>query len=165
MTEPLDAVIATPFGKIVIAEYRGQLAIEMFASNQASSAIKIEQASNLPLLESACQQIIAYLQNPAFTFSLQITARGTEFQQKVWRAISAIPSGQTLSYGQLARQIGSGPRAVANACGANALPLVIPCHRVVGQNGIGGFMQGKANGLKIKEWLLRHESAPGFTSE
>ncbi|HAJ71366.1 MAG TPA: cysteine methyltransferase, partial [Methylophilaceae bacterium] len=76
-----------------------------------------------------------------------------------WSAISAIPLGQTRTYSELAAQIGSGPRAVANACGANHLPLVVPCHRVVAKNGLGGFMGGKEAGLKIKKWLLQHEGA------
>ena len=76
---------------------------------------------------------------------------------RVWQAIAAIPLGQTRTYGQLAHQIGSGPRAVANACGANHLTLLIPCHRVVAQNGIGGFMQSTPNGLVVKKWLLKHE--------
>jgi methylated-DNA-[protein]-cysteine S-methyltransferase len=84
---------------------------------------------------------------------------GTVFQQRVWQAIASIPLGQTRSYGQLAEQLNSGPRAVANACGANRIPLIIPCHRVLAKNGLGGFMQGKKNGLNIKRWLLAHEGA------
>jgi methylated-DNA-[protein]-cysteine S-methyltransferase len=82
---------------------------------------------------------------------------GTPYQQRVWQAISAIPRGQVLTYGDIAAQIGSGPRAVANACGANNIPLIVPCHRVVAKGGIGGFMQGNKDGLKIKKWLLKHE--------
>jgi methylated-DNA-[protein]-cysteine S-methyltransferase len=88
--------------------------------------------------------------------------QGTAFQRRVWQAIAAIPVGQTRTYGQIARQIGSGPRAVANACGANNTPLLIPCHRVVAQNGIGGFMQSKQNGLLIKQWLLAHEGVSKY---
>ena len=83
---------------------------------------------------------------------------GTPFQKRVWKAISDIPAGEVLTYSELAEKVGSGPRAVANACGANRLPLLIPCHRVVAKNGLGGFMQGINGGLKIKEWLLAHES-------
>ena len=83
---------------------------------------------------------------------------GTSFQQRVWKAISAIPVGEVLTYSDLAKKVGSGPRAVANACGANRLPLLIPCHRVVARNGLGGFMKGVDGGLKIKSWLLAHES-------
>jgi methylated-DNA-[protein]-cysteine S-methyltransferase len=83
--------------------------------------------------------------------------KGTPFQRRVWQAISAIPKGQVLTYSEIAQQVGSGPRAVANACGANHLPLVIPCHRVVAKDGLGGFMNGAVGGQKVKKWLLKHE--------
>ncbi|MBU3737317.1 MAG: MGMT family protein, partial [Methylobacterium sp.] len=73
-------------------------------------------------------------------------------------ALRSIPAGRTLTYGELAASLGSGARAVANACGANPVPLVIPCHRVVARDGLGGFMQGRASAaLQIKQWLLQHE--------
>ena len=110
------------------------------------------------LAEKARQQIAAYLCNSATTFDLPLSPSGTPFQQKVWREISRIPAGQTITYAELARRVGSGPRAVASACGANPIPLFIPCHRVVASHGLGGFMQGKRNdALNIKRWLLVHE--------
>jgi methylated-DNA-[protein]-cysteine S-methyltransferase len=115
----------------------------------------------------ACKQVLQYLQQPAAKFDLPLTQQGTAFQQGVWQAIASIPLGQVRTYGELAREIGSGPRAVANACGANNLPLLVPCHRVVAQHGLGGFMQGKENGLLIKQWLLKYEGVrlPGAKSE
>lgn len=99
-----------------------------------------------------------YLQNPTQLRALPLALAGTPFQQKVWQTISRIPSGQTLTYTELAQQVGSGARAVANACGANPIPLFIPCHRVVAANGLGGFMKGrKLDSLNIKRWLLDHE--------
>ncbi|MFZ3086705.1 MAG: methylated-DNA--[protein]-cysteine S-methyltransferase [Methylotenera sp.] len=151
-----DALINTPFGAVAIAARGDQLAIELLGLAHADS-VRIKKQSNNPLIMRACNQIAQYLRQPSATFSLPLTQRGTVFQQRVWQAIAAIPLGQTRTYGELARQIGSGPRAVANACGANNLPLLVPCHRVVAQNGIGGFMQGQQNGLLIKQWLLRHE--------
>lgn len=103
------------------------------------------------------QHIQKYLNNPFSRFHMPMIAHGTVFQQRVWQAIFDIPCGQTKTYGALARQLHSGPRAVANACGANILPILIPCHRVVAQNGLGGFMQGQAHGQRIKQWLLNHE--------
>jgi methylated-DNA-[protein]-cysteine S-methyltransferase len=83
---------------------------------------------------------------------------GTEHQRKVWQAMQAIPCGQTLTYGELATRIGSSAQAVGQACGSNPVPIVIPCHRVVGKTGLGGFMQhAEGESLDIKRWLLDHE--------
>lgn len=103
-------------------------------------------------------QLEAYLRDPAVQFDVPINPRGTPFQRRVWHAMSGIPRGETLTYGALAASLGSGARAVANACGANPLPIVIPCHRVVSASGLGGFMGGReAWALEIKQWLLLHE--------
>jgi methylated-DNA-[protein]-cysteine S-methyltransferase len=156
MTSNDEALISTPFGAVAITEHNGRLAIELLAVPTKGS-IQIAKQSSNPVLVNACQQIIDYLQQPITKFDLPATQQGTAFQQRVWNAIMAIPLGQTRTYSEIAQQIGSGPRAVANACGANSLPLVVPCHRVVAKHGIGGFMQGQKNGLLVKQWLLRHE--------
>jgi methylated-DNA-[protein]-cysteine S-methyltransferase len=117
------------------------------------------------LAEKVAVQIARYLDDPDFKFKLPLKEVGTEFQRKVWRAISGIPSGHTLSYGAIARHIRTGPRAVGQACGANWFPLVIPCHRVIASGGIGGFgsqtdEQNAGEGsyhMAIKRWLLAHE--------
>ncbi len=109
---------------------------------------------------SVCRQIECYLDNPEFKFDLPYKFNGTTFQSRVWRAICAIPSGSTLTYLDIARQLKSAPRPVGGACGANRIPLVIPCHRVVASHGIGGFMNARDGApIAIKQWLLRHESA------
>ena len=110
--------------------------------------------------EQAARQLQHYFDDPAFQFDLPLALQGTFFQNKVWQAIAAIPLGKTLTYGQLARQIASAPRAVGQACGANFYPLIIPCHRVTAANGLGGFAnQDDAHSypLQIKRWLLTHE--------
>ncbi|WP_047551458.1 methylated-DNA--[protein]-cysteine S-methyltransferase [Methylotenera sp. G11] len=157
MTTDNDALIGTPFGAVAITSSNGQLAIELLAV-QPSGTISMAKESDNPVVQSACRQVMLYLQNPTAAFDLPTAQQGTDFQQRVWQAIAAIPLGQTRTYTELAAQVGSGPRAVANACGANSLPLLVPCHRVVARNGLGGFMQGRQNGLLIKQWLLRHES-------
>jgi methylated-DNA-[protein]-cysteine S-methyltransferase len=83
---------------------------------------------------------------------------GTEFQKKVWHVLSLIKPGQTRTYGDIAGEIDSSPRAVGNACRRNPIPIFIPCHRVVSASGRGGFM-GKTSGeaMDIKEWLLANE--------
>lgn len=166
MTSNDDALIRTPFGAVAIAVHNGQLAIELLVAEPGDAIQAVKHSPN-PLVADASRQVIAYLQNSSFSFGIPLSQHGTAFQQRVWQAIAEIPVGQVRTYGQLARQIGSGPRAVANACGANNLPLVVPCHRVVAQHGLGGFMQGKENGLLIKQWLLNHEGVrlPGVRSE
>ena len=84
---------------------------------------------------------------------------GTPFRQRVWAALLTIPRGQSRTYGDVARLIGSAPRAFGQACCDNPIPLIIPCHRVVGANGaLGGFMHaGDGNPIAIKRWLLAHE--------
>jgi len=115
------------------------------------------------LAERVCRQIGRYLDDPAFRFDLPFDYRGSEFQCRVWRAIRAIPSGRTRTYLDVARQLRTAPRPVGGACGANRIPLVIPCHRVLGSGGIGGFMHARRGpGIEIKRWLLRHE---GVSSE
>ena len=111
----------------------------------------------MPFIQDVLRQIRQYLENPDTALIAPCAVKGTHFQKRVWQAIADIPNGRTLSYGELAQKVGSGPRAVANVCGANQVPLFIPCHRVVAKNGIGGFMQGDVNGLKVKQWLLEHE--------
>jgi methylated-DNA-[protein]-cysteine S-methyltransferase len=107
-----------------------------------------------------CRQVERYLDDPEFRFDLPFQYRGTDFQCKVWRAISGIPSGRTLTYVGVAKQLRTAPRPVGGACGANRIPLVIPCHRVVAADGIGGFMHSRRGpGIEIKRWLLRHEGA------
>ena len=110
------------------------------------------------LAERACRQIERYLDDPGFRFDLPFDYRGTDFQCRVWRAIHAIPSGETLTYVDIARRLNTAPRPVGGACGANRIPLVIPCHRVLGSNGLGGFMNARSGfPLEVKRWLLRHE--------
>lgn len=113
------------------------------------------------LAKEAVRQLRAYLKDPRFNFSLPLAPAGTAFQRQVWQGIAAIPAGQTLTYGDLAAAIRSGPRAVGNACGANPYPLVVPCHRVVAANrGLGGFARQRGGFLlEVKRWLLVHEGS------
>lgn len=118
-----------------------------------------EQAPQLPLAREAVCQLRAWLKDSRFEFSLPLAPAGTPFQRRVWTQISTIPLGQTRSYGQIAAQLNSGPRAVGGACGANPYPPVVPCHRVLAANGgLGGFANARGGFLlDVKRWLLRHE--------
>ena len=113
------------------------------------------------LASEVCNQLQEYLKNSDYEFDLALHIRGTSFQQRVWQAIKAIPCGQTNSYADIAKQLHSSPRAVGGACGANNLPIVIPCHRVITKNGgLGGFMNASdGQPIMIKRWLLHHEGA------
>jgi len=105
-----------------------------------------------------CGQLSAYFADAGFHFDLPLNTGGTEHQNKVWQAMRSIPCGQVLTYGNLATRIGSSPRAVGQACGNNPVPVVIPCHRVVGKTGLGGFMHhNRGFALDVKRWLLAHE--------
>lgn len=108
--------------------------------------------------DRVCLDLMRYLENPDYEFSIPLEAFGTPHQKRVWQALLEIPRGQTKHYGELAAELGSGAQAVGQACGANPIPVVIPCHRVLGKSGLGGFMKhGSGAPLDIKRWLLAHE--------
>ncbi len=110
------------------------------------------------LAQEVCTQLQAYVADPCFCFDLPLRANGTPYQRRVWQALLEIPSGQAVSYGSLAKLLGTAPRAVGQACGTNPIPVIIPCHRVLARAGLGGFMNHAAGSpLQIKRWLLEHE--------
>jgi methylated-DNA-[protein]-cysteine S-methyltransferase len=118
----------------------------------------IQPLSNT-LLGEAARQIQAWFENPAFIFDLPLRPQGTDFRQRVWAQIAAIPLGHTRTYGDIAKTLNSAPRAVGQACGDNPLPIIVPCHRVVSASGLGGFNHSAGESLaKIKRWLLAHEA-------
>ncbi|MFJ2987942.1 methylated-DNA--[protein]-cysteine S-methyltransferase [Collimonas sp. NPDC087041] len=155
-----SAVVAVPFGAIGIRTDAG-LVRELvylppsFHEKDASDA----------LAERVVKQIGRYVAQPDFRFDLPLAPLGTAFQHRVWKAISAIPRGQVLTYGQVAKLVESAPRAVGQACGSNWFPLVIPCHRVTAAGGIGGFSHhDEEDGfhIRVKRWLLEHEGVVGL---
>lgn len=153
VVQDYDVIVSAPFGAIGISiESDYVVGIQLFPSQQS-----LREATN-QCAQHVVHQISQYFTQAGSTLDIPYVVSGTPFQKRVWKAISEIPFGQVLTYAELAQKVGSGPRAVANACGANRVPLLIPCHRVVAKNGLGGFMQGIDGGLKIKEWLLAHES-------
>lgn len=149
-----QAQLPVPFGLLGIRTAGGCLAEIAFLESGAPLAPRDRTA------ERAWAQLQAYFLDPEFRFELPLARAGTPFQRRVWGKIAAIGSGRTRSYGELARELDSAPRAVGQACGANPLPLVIPCHRVLAANGIGGFAHHE-NGfhVSVKRWLLAHEGA------
>jgi methylated-DNA-[protein]-cysteine S-methyltransferase len=110
------------------------------------------------LAERAARQIERYRDDPDVVFDLPLAVEGTAFQRDVWRQISEIPRGRTRTYGELARRLGGEARAVGQACGDNPFPIVVPCHRVVAADGLGGFSHHVDGYLmEAKKWLLKHE--------
>lgn len=111
------------------------------------------------LATEVLRQLRYWLDAPAYRFDLPLAPAGTPFRQRVWQAIAAIPCGQTRSYGDLARQLDSAPRAVGQACGDNPYPIIVPCHRVTAANGkLGGFNHASEGWLlATKHWLLARE--------
>ena len=155
LLEPFHAKLPTPFAVLGI-----RTASELLTGIEYLPRGIATLAPTNKLAAMVCRQLERYLDDPEFRFDLPFEFRGTAFQSRVWQAICAIPSGRTLTYLEVARQLKSAPRPVGGACGANRIPLVIPCHRVVASHGIGGFMHARGGApLEIKKWLLRHEGA------
>ncbi len=155
-----SAIVETSFGAIGIRTESGVLRELVYLP-----ATFDEKKPGDALSERVARQVERYLSDPDFRFDLPLASVGTVFQQKVWEAISSIPRGKVLTYGDIARRIRSAPRAVGQACGANWFPLVIPCHRVTAANGLGGFSHDDDETgfhLGVKRWLLAHEMAEGY---
>jgi len=156
--EAFQACLRAPFATLGITATDTHLTgIRYLAPSTVARAPKRNTIAHL-----ACVQIQSYLEDPAFVFDLPLKLSGTRHRLAVWEAMQRIPPGATRTYGELARDLGSSARAVGGACGANPVPLVVPCHRVIAAGrAIGGFMGEKREGfeLAIKRWLLEHEGA------
>jgi methylated-DNA-[protein]-cysteine S-methyltransferase len=113
--------------------------------------------SNSPVLSRAVEQLKAYFAGDLTDFDLPLAPTGGPFQLKVCAAMSRIPFGQTTTYGTIAAELGSAAQPIGNACGGNSIPIIIPCHRVLAANGLGGF--SGAGGVETKIALLKHEDA------
>jgi methylated-DNA-[protein]-cysteine S-methyltransferase len=153
-----QACLRAPFATLgITASDKHVTGIRFLAPSVAALAPKKNTIAFL-----ACVQIQSYLENPNFEFDLPLKLAATRHRLDVWEAMQRIPAGTTRTYGELAKDLGSSARAVGGACGANPIPVVVPCHRVIGAGGsIGGFMGASAEGfeLDIKRWLLEHEGA------
>jgi len=153
--ESFHAKIATPFAVLGICTV-GELVTDIEYLPRAAATL----APLNKLAERACRQLERYLDDPQFRFTLPFEYRGSDFQCRVWREIVKIKSGKSNTYKNIALRLNSAPRPVGSACGKNRLPLLIPCHRVLASNGIGGFMHARSGDpIAIKTWLLKHEGA------
>ncbi|MDQ2091886.1 methylated-DNA--[protein]-cysteine S-methyltransferase [Marimonas arenosa] len=113
-----------------------------------------------PLLIEARRQLIEYFAGERVEFELPLRVAGSDFQRAVCDAMRAIPFGETRTYGEIAKTLDHPAQAVGQACGHNPIPVIIPCHRVLAADGLGGF-SGRG-GVETKVWLLRHEKAAGL---
>jgi methylated-DNA-[protein]-cysteine S-methyltransferase len=149
-----QAIIAAPFGCAVGIRMEG-------VAVGALDYLPIDRVESLAV-DAATAQVIeelqAYFRNPHAPFTRSLALHGTAFQQRVWAALQTIPPGTALTYGELARQLDTAARAIGGACRNNPIPILIPCHRVVSRQGLGGYA-GAVTGhpLGIKRWLLQHE--------
>ncbi len=154
------AFVNSPVGRLLLAADAGRLEALRFERGRGGFAPHPEwsvvSADDEPVLARTAAQLEEYFGGRRRTFELPLEPRGTPFQRTVWEALQAIPCGQTTSYGALARSIGQpdAVRAVGAANGANPLPIVIPCHRVIGAD---GSLTGYGGSLPVKRWLLAFE--------
>jgi methylated-DNA-[protein]-cysteine S-methyltransferase len=157
---PEYCVIEAPFGCLGIETQVVDGSLMVSKIDYLPPKTPLKRPENALAIKAA-KQCERYFKNPTHSFALPLKPVGTSHQQKVWRATETIAVGSTKTYGEIARSIQSGARAVGTACGANPYPLITPCHRVISAQGLGGFMQENAPGLfrQIKIWLLKHEGA------
>jgi methylated-DNA-[protein]-cysteine S-methyltransferase len=156
--EAFEARLRAPFATLgITTDGRHVTGVRFLAPSVPALMPKRNTIAHLALL-----QLNAYLENPAFTFDLPLRLSGTHHRLAVWEAMQRIPAGKTRTYGELAAELKSSARAVGGACGANPIPVIVPCHRVIAAGGaLGGFMGAKTDGfeLGVKRWLLAHEAA------
>ncbi|WP_456387654.1 methylated-DNA--[protein]-cysteine S-methyltransferase [Profundibacter sp.] len=148
--------IDTPTGPLTITEDSGAI-------------IRVEWGGetgcdDTPLLRRAQVQIDEYFAGNRTEFDLPLRVQGSDFQRAVCAAMAAIPFGEIVTYGDISKQLNIPAQAIGQACGGNPIPLIIPCHRVLGATGLGGFSGdgGGLAGIELKVQLLRHEGAAGL---
>ncbi len=149
-----EIIVNTPIGKIAV-DYQDGFVVEV---RQVADWVSTVPGKD-PFALEVQKQILAYFLGDLKEFSLPFLFKhGTDYQLKVWDQIRKISFGKTKTYGEIAKKIKSGPRAVGNACRRNQLLLLVPCHRVVSTTGLGGFMGAHSGKLvQRKQWLLNHE--------
>ena len=147
-----QASLSTPFGDLLLTEEDG--AITALGWGQAARQERSD------VLDTALAQLSEYAQGKRQRFDLPLRVAGSDFQRAVCDAIFAIPFGETRTYGEIARDLGVPAQAVGGACGGNPIPIIIPCHRVMGAKGLTGF--SGAGGVETKVALLCHEGAAGL---
>jgi methylated-DNA-[protein]-cysteine S-methyltransferase len=146
------AALGTPLGPVWVEARNGAIC--------ASGWGEADRSPDDPLLAKALEQLKAYFAGQSQDFDLPLSHGRVGLQAKVLAALATIPFGKTRTYGDLSKEIGAPAQAIGQACGANPLPILIPCHRVLGASGLGGF--SAPGGVEAKVWLLRHKGAAGL---
>ncbi|WP_127115377.1 methylated-DNA--[protein]-cysteine S-methyltransferase [Shimia sediminis] len=146
-----ERTMDSPVGKLRVTEVDGAITAVNWGQGRMDDT---------PLLQDAVRQLQDYFAGERKAFDLPLRVDGSEFQQAVCDAMSAIPFGYTRTYGEIAKDLGVPAQAVGGACGGNPIPIIIPCHRVMGAKGLTGF--SGAGGVETKVALLRLEGAGGF---
>lgn len=159
MSSGAHKIYKTPIGHITIVENGTAITHIHFGEPDDLQSYGTDRSTQL--LEMAFTQLSEYFSGSRTVFDLPLCPAGTEFQQKVWRALQEVPYGETRTYGEIAARVGSpkASRAVGMANHHNPIAIVIPCHRIIGKN---GRLTGYAGGLPIKQTLLRLEKTPGY---
>lgn len=153
---------ATPVGKLTVAVDDSGVRHVLFETNRHPIPAPNEWKRDNQATREVREQLLQYFSGDRKGFDLQVNPVGTPFQRKVWMALAKIPHGRTWSYGELAAKVGrpAAARAVGAASGRNPLPILLPCHRVVGSD---GSLTGFGGGLTVKAWLLSHEGAGTYS--
>ena len=149
--------VSTPLGDITAVADEDGLTQVILAGDDGS--VLAEASEGGPIVDVAAQQLAEYFAGERMAFDVPLAPQGTEFQQTVWTALGDVPFGTTATYGEIARAIGqlTATRAVGAANGRNPIPIIIPCHRVIGASGeLTGYSGG--GGIETKRRLLDHES-------
>lgn len=148
-----DAILPAPFGALGI-----RLAGEALAGLDFLPPDVPLRPCGSTAVKRVAHELDAYYADPRHAWKLTLAPAGSVFRQRVWQALAAIPAGRTRTYGDIASDLASSPRAVGQAVGDNPIPIIIPCHRVLARQGLGGFMHSDDDfPLSVKRWLLRHE--------
>ncbi len=150
--------VETPVGRLLLAGDGDVLHYLSFPSGKMAFGPQQTWTENKGAFRNARQQLEAYFAGELTRFDIPIHLAGTEFQNRTWRTLATIPFGQTRTYGWLAKAVGSpgASRAVGAANGVNPIPIILPCHRIIGAN---GALTGFGGGLPTKQFLLQLEGA------
>ncbi len=151
--DAFDAVVPSPLGRLGLhTGPKGLCSLEY-----VGNAVLLKPPST-ELCKQVMKALAHYFDGGGLHDDLPLDPQGTPFQRRVWSALRAIPTGQVITYGELAKRLGSGPRAVGGACRHNPIPILVPCHRVVGKADNGGYAGHKQGPMMMrKQWLLAHE--------
>ena len=153
-------VVQTPIDRLVVASDGSAIVGVWMANAEPDDVSWADRRGADSLLDEARRQLVAYFAGRLRAFDLPLAPNGTEFQRRVWTELTKIPFGATISYARLARRVSNAAavRAVGAANGRNPIPIIVPCHRVIGSD---GSLTGFGGGLARKQWLLKHEGAQG----